>query len=686
MGAKLPALPCRNIGRSLPLYGEKLMQEKEKQILGRLAHTIRGLASDAVDKANSGHPGLPLGCAEIAAWLYGKGMRHNPANPQWQGRDYFILSAGHGSALLYSSLHLSGYALSLEDVQNFRQLHSPTPGHPEYGEAPGVETTTGPLGQGLANAVGIALAQKMCAARLKADPLFDGQVFTLMGDGCMMEGVTNEASSLAGHLKLDNLIVIYDSNDICLDGPTSECFTDDTAKRYEALGWHVEQIDGNDLEQIEKALDAARARVGKPTLVVARTVIGKYAPNKQGKSDAHGSPLGPEETKLMKKAVGLPEDQLFFIPEEVRDYLADHKKKLAGLEARWNEAFASWKSAHAEEARLWDILKNKTLPADLDKQIRELAVKPNVAGRTASNAVLQLLHDVAPFIVGGSADLSCSDNTMMKGGGLVAPGHFAARNIKYGVREFAMGAINSGIALQGMLLPFCGTFLTFSDYMRNAIRLAALMKLKVAYQFTHDSILLGEDGPTHQPVEHVPSLRAIPGLKVFRPADTNEIKAAWSWILRKGDGPCLFALSRQNMRDLTETKVPTDEGVGRGGYVLKKESKSKIDFCILATGSEVALALDIAAKLEEKGKSVRVVSMPCLEIFDAQDSAYRDSVVPREAGQFWAIEAQVEQGWHKYIGRDGHTVCMSGFGASAPGKDCAKHFGFTVDQILARME
>ncbi|MFP4581340.1 MAG: transketolase [Candidatus Sumerlaeia bacterium] len=663
------------------------MQDQEKQILQQVAHTIRGLSADAVDRANSGHPGLPLGCAEIGAYLYGKTMRHNPDDPKWPGRDHFVLSAGHGSMLLYSCLHLSGYDLSLEDLKNFRQLESPTPGHPEYGEAPGVETTTGPLGQGLANGVGIALANKMSAAQLGASELLDGQVFVLAGDGCMMEGITNEAASLAGHLKLDNLTVIYDSNDICLDGPTKETFTEDTPARYKALGWHVETIDGNDLDQVEQAIEAARGRTGQPTLIEAKTVIGKYAPQSQGTSDAHGSPLGQDETKAMKKAIGFPEDELFYVPAEVSKYMSDHKCALLKGVEEWKSRFDEWAKANADKAKMWDCFINKTMPEDLDKQIRELDVKPDQAGRKGSNAVLQLLHDIVPFLVGGSADLSGSDNTMMKASGLVSSSDYSQRNIKYGVREFAMGAINTGIALQGMFLPFCGTFMTFSDYMRNAIRLAALTNVKVVYQFTHDSIFLGEDGPTHQPVEHLAALRAIPNLLVFRPADTNEVKAAWSVILREAVGPSMLALTRQGLKDLEETNVPTAEGVGKGGYILKKESKDgQIDYCLMASGSEVALALDVAKELEGEGKSVRVVSMPCMEIFDRQSPEYQDSVLGEGVGQYWSIEAGVSMPWYKYIGRNGHTVCVNSFGRSAPAKEVARTFGFTKEQIVTRIK
>lgn len=660
------------------------MNENTKTILQKTANAIRVLSMDAIDKANSGHPGLPLGCAEIGACLYGHSLRHNPANPDWMGRDRFILSAGHGSMLLYSCLHLSGYDLSLEELKNFRQLGSKTPGHPEYKETAGVETTTGPLGQGFANAAGLALANKMMAAQLgmEKEGLLGGQIFALAGDGCLMEGITNETASLAAHLKLDNLTVIYDSNDICLDGPTKECFTEDTKGRFKALGWEVCEIDGHDLDAIEKAIEDSRARNGKPTLIEARTVIGKGAPNKQGTHKVHGAPLGEEESKAAKEALGLSPEP-FFVPEDVTEFLNARKAELQKAEDEWKAAFDKWAEANADKAKLYDAFLNKTLPADLDAQLRGLEIG-DAPGRSASNKVLQKIAEIVPFVVGGSADLSCSDNTMMKDAGVVSSGDYSGRNIKYGVREFAMGAMNNGLALQGMTVPYCGTFLVFSDYLRNAIRLAALMQLKLAYQFTHDSIFVGEDGPTHQPVEHAAALRAIPGLTVMRPADSNEVAAAWSWFLRESTGPCAFILTRQGLPLLEGSKLSTEEGVARGGYVIQEASNpSAIDLCLLATGSEVHLAVDAANQLEEKGKSVRVVSMPSFELFDAQDKAYQDKVLGTNVKKYWAIEMQVEQGWHKYVGRDGGVICMSRFGASGPGKECAKKFGFTVDQVVA---
>ena len=662
------------------------MNGNDKQSLGKLANAIRILSMDAIQAANSGHPGLPLGCAEIGAFLYGKFLRYNPRNPGWLGRDRYVLSAGHGSMLLYSCLHLSGYDLALDELKNFRQLGSRTAGHPEYGETPGVETTTGPLGQGIANAAGMALANKLVAARLGAEDagLLDGLVIALAGDGCMMEGITHETASLAAHLRLDNLVVIYDSNDVCLDGPTSECFSEDSAARYRAYGWDVTTIDGHDFDRIRGALEAARARKGQPSFIIARTTIGKGSPNKAGTSSAHGAPLGEEEVQLTKEALGVSPEP-FHVPDDVYAYTKGRLAELEQLEEDWNGLFRQWAEANPEAADLWRVLAEKQLPEDADAQIRSAEIAPNAASRKSSNATLQKVHDVVPFLVGGSADLSCSDLTMMKASAIAAPGAFDARNVKFGVREFAMSAMCSGMALQGMVLPLCGTFLTFSDYMRNAIRMAALMRLRVIYQFTHDSIGVGEDGPTHQPVEHVAALRAIPGLTVIRPADSNEVKAAWSYAVSQATGPVALILSRQGLPDLQATNVPTAEGLARGAYVVLKESSAEIDCCLLASGSEVSLALAVAENLVEQGKSVRVVSVPSFELFDAQDAAYRDSVLGAGVKQYWSLEAGVELGWHKYIGRDGQTVAMSSFGVSAPGKAAFDHFGFTVEKVLARI-
>jgi transketolase len=661
-----------------------MLDQELKKNLSKIANTIRGLSMDGVQKANSGHPGLPMGCAEIGAYLYGHFLRKNPKNPHWANRDRFILSAGHGSMLLYSCLHLSGYKLSLEDLKQFRQLHSKTPGHPEYGETEGVETTTGPLGQGVGNAVGQALAQKMLGARFNTDKraIFDAKVIALAGDGCMMEGVSSEVSSFAGHLSLDNLILIYDSNHICLDGPTSECFTEDTKARYKAYGWDVFEVDGSDLDAIDAILTQLRNHQERPAFIVAHTIIGKGSPHKAGTNKAHGSPLGPEEVIASKEALGIPLDE-FYVPQAVRTFFEKKQAEDAAAEQLWNENFKAWAKSNPDLEKLLTQMGTKELPANLEEQLYALPMKSPLAGRSASQETLGLLGDILPFIYGGSADLSCSDLTLMKQFPIVTPGQFAGRNIKYGVREFGMATIASGITESGFILPYVGTFLTFSDYMRNAIRLASLMKIHVVYQFTHESIFLGEDGPTHQPVEHYAALRAIPNLHVIRPADNNEVKMAWLAAL-KYSGPTALLLTRQNLPELACTHVPYAEGMGRGAYIIKKE-KGKPHFTLFATGSEVSLALDVSVELEKIGKNVRVVSMPCWEIFEAQSDAYKASVVGGDLGTRVCIEAGISQGWHKYIGMDGIAICQETFGASAPASALAKEFGFTVEAVMERL-
>lgn len=655
-----------------------------KQMLGKIANTIRGLAMDAVQKADSGHPGLPMGCAEIGAYLFTQVLRYNPKDPKWFNRDHFILSAGHGSMLLYSLLHLAGYDLTMEDLKNFRQLHSRTPGHPESRETVGVETTTGPLGQGIGNAVGQALALKMLAARFNTPEhtIIDNKVYTLMGDGCMMEGCASEVSSLAGHLKLDNLIAIYDANKICLDGPVSECLSEDTKARYLAYGWDVYEVDGHNLDAIHAIFTEARLNQKRPRLIIAHTIIGKGSPHKAGTSKAHGSPLGVEEVKETKLALGIPEEA-FFVPPVVYEYFKKKKTLDVAQEEEWRKLFDAWAKANPDKFKEFEIMAHHSLPEDMEQKLKSVEIKAPVAGRKASQDVINFLADHLPFLVGGSADLSVSDLTMIKKYPLIAPGDFKGRNIKFGVREFGMATMATGIAQSGMFIPFVGTFLTFSDYMRNAVRLCSLMKEHVIYQFTHDSIFLGEDGPTHQPIEHYASLRAIPNLHMIRPGDSNEVKMAWLAALRY-QGPTALVLSRQNIPDLEATKVPFAEGLGRGAYILKKE-KSKPDYTLVATGSELHLAMDVSVELEKLGKSVRVISMPCWEIFEDQPADYKNSLFGGEIGKRVSIEAGVEQGWHKYIGREGIAICMDTYGASAPASALAKEFGFTVESILERI-
>lgn len=655
-----------------------------KQILSKTALAIRILSMDAVQKADSGHPGLPMGCAELGAYLWGCALRYNPKDPKWVNRDRFILSAGHGSMLLYSCLYLSGYDLSLEDIKEFRQLHSKTPGHPESRDTPGVETTTGPLGQGIGNAVGQALGIKLLAKKFNTEKhkIFDNKVIVLAGDGCIMEGVSAEASSLAGHLKLDNLILIYDANKVTLDGPLSDSSSENTKMRYEAYGWEVFEIDGNDLDAIHGAITAAKTNQTCPRLIISRTIIGKGSPNKAGTFKVHGSPLGPDEVKATKLAIGAPEEP-FFVPQAVYDFF---KKKLVQDEAQqeeWNRTFEAWGKANPEKLKEFEAMSQRRLPPDLEEKLQALKITSPIAGRKASQEVLNALADLLPQLYGGSADLSVSDLTMMKKYPIVHPGVFEGRNIKFGIREFGMATAATGLAQTGMITPFIGTFLTFSDYMRNAIRLASLMKEQVIYQFTHDSIFLGEDGPTHQPIEHLASLRAMPNLHVLRPGDANEVKMCWIAALRY-EGTSALILSRQNLPEISLTNVPYANGVGRGAYIIKKESR-KPDYTLVATGSELHLALDVAAELEKLGKAVRVISMPCWELYELQSQEYKESVFGGDIGQRVSIEAGVEMGWHKYIGMDGIAICMEGYGASAPASALAKEFGFTVESILDRI-
>jgi transketolase len=662
----------------------KAMDSDLKQMLTKIANTIRGLSMDAVQKADSGHPGLPMGCAELGAYLYGCYLKQNPKDSKWANRDRLILSAGHGSMWLYSCLYLSGYKISLEDIKHFRQLHSCTPGHPESFMTDGVETTSGPLGQGLGNAVGQALGLKLLAAKFNTDKhkLFNSKVYVLMGDGCVMEGVSSEVSSLAGHLKLDNLVAIYDANQICLDGPLAESCSEDTKARYRAYGWDVFEVDGNDFDDIDAVFTQIRQHQERPCLVVAHTIIGKGAPNKAGTNKVHGSPLGAEELKVAKEVLGIPNEE-FYVPQTVLNFFQSKLLRDAQEAAKWHQTFEIWARENVDKFKEYGAMTHNKLPHDLEKQLWQIQIKAPVSGRKASQEVLHLLAEVLPQLYGGSADLSSSDMTMLKKYPLVAPGQFQGRNIKYGVREFGMATMATGLYQTGCMIPYVGTFLTFSDYMRNAIRLAALQHTHVIYQFTHDSIFLGEDGPTHQPIEHYAALRAIPQLQVIRPADSHEVRMAWLAALQF-KGPTALILSRQNLPDLECTRVPYAEGLGKGAYIVKHE-KSKPDFTLIATGSELNLALNVAEELEKLGKAVRVISMPCWELFEKQDGEYKDSLFEGDIGKRVSIEAGVDLGWHKYIGREGIAICLECFGASAPAGVLAKEYGFTVEDILERI-
>ncbi len=661
-----------------------------KEQLSKVGNVIRELSIEAVQKANSGHPGLPMGCAEFGAYLYGCVLRHNPNKPEWVNRDRFILSAGHGSMLLYSCLHLSGFNISIDEIKRFRQLYSITPGHPESHVTEGVESTTGPLGQGVGNAVGQALGFKILSAKFNKEgfPLFTNKIYCLAGDGCMMEGVSSEVSSLAGHLNLNNLVVIYDTNNVSLDGPLIECCSEDTAMRYRSYGWDVYDIDGYNFDQMEEVFTKIQEQQSRPCLILLRTIIGKGSPHKAGTHKVHGSPLGPEEVEATKKALGLPNED-FFVPPSVYAFFDERKKKGADIEEKWNALFKKWRGINPELARDFDQMMEKQLPEKLEEKLISLELPLSLASRSASQKVLDVLAEMIPHLYGGSADLSSSDMTMMKEFPVIAHDRFNGRNIKYGVREFGMATIAAGLFQTQMISPFVGTFLTFSDYMRNGIRLAALSHFQVIYQFTHDSIFLGEDGPTHQPVEHLAALRAIPGLQLIRPADNNEVKMAWIAALQYR-GPTALILSRQSLPEMSVTKVPYCEGVGRGAYIVKKE-KGIANFILLATGSEVSLAVDVAVSLEKKGVSVRVVSMPSWDLFEKQEASYRHSVLGIEDPEGTApvvrvsIEAAVGFGWHKWIGSNGITISIETFGESAPEADLADKFGFTVNAIVEKL-
>ena len=660
------------------------MDKNEKEIYHLIGNAIRQLSIEAVQKANSGHPGLPLGCAEIAAYLYGKVLRHYPKNPHWLNRDRFVLSAGHGSMLLYSCLHLAGFDVSMDDIKNFRQLHSKTPGHPEYGETPGVEATTGPLGQGVGNAVGQALALKILGQTYnqQGHQLFNAKVYCLAGDGCLMEGVSQEAASFAGHYQLDNLVLIFDSNKVTLDGPLSDSGSDDIAMRFKSYGFDVYEMDGHDLEQIG-ATFSKLSHQKKPVLIIAHTIIGKGSPNKQGTCKVHGSPLGDEELKLTKKALGLS-DEPFYVDPKVRDYFKKHLVAQHDLESQWNHLVQSYQQKFPELFKQLKAMEAQQVPADLEKILHEMPSKGPIALRAASQEVICKLADMIPYLIGGSADLSESDRTHIKQSGLITPHDFSAKNIKYGIREFGMATIASGLFQSQMFVPFIGTFLTFSDYMRNAIRLACLGHYHVIYQFTHDSVFLGEDGPTHQPVEQVMSLRLIPHIHVIRPADFNEVKAAWYAALTYKKGPTALILTRQALPTLEGTKVPFEQGMMKGAYVVKKE-QAHLTYVIIATGSEVSLAIESAEALEKKGMGVRVVSMPCMELFRKQPRSYQDQILGPQSVKKVSIEAGVSFGFAEWIGRDGIKIGIDSFGLSAPQKAIAEEFGFTVEKVVSKI-
>jgi transketolase len=655
-----------------------------------IANAIRALSMDAVQKAKSGHPGAPMGMADIAEVLWRDYLQHNPSNPSWSNRDRFILSNGHGSMLIYSLLHLTGYDLSIEDLQNFRQLHSRTPGHPEYGYAPGVETTTGPLGQGIANAVGMAVAEKVLAAQFNRDghAIVDHYTYTFMGDGCMMEGISHEVCSLAGTLGLGKLIAFYDDNGISIDGEVEGWFTDDTPKRFEAYGWHViPAVDGHDSAQIAAAIDAARAETGKPTLICCKTIIGKGSPNKQGKEECHGAPLGDDEIALTREALGWKYGS-FEIPQDIYDAW-NAEESGAAAEAKWNESFAAYQSAHPELAAEYQRRVQGELPADFAQRAAAFIdtcqdEAKEVATRKASQLCLDAFGEMLPELLGGSADLAGSNLTIWKGSKPVSASDANGNYLYYGVREFGMSAIMNGIALHGGFINYGATFLVFMEYARNAVRMAALMKQRSIFVYTHDSIGLGEDGPTHQPIEQIASLRGTPNMSLWRPCDMTESAVAWRAAIERNDGPSALIFTRQALPH-QHRNAEQLAAVARGGYILS-DCDGEPEAIIIGTGSEVQLAMAAQEKLAAQGRKVRVVSMPSTDVFDSQEGYYRESVLPSSVLARVAVEAAHRDYWYKYVGLDGRIIGMDSFGESAPAAALYEYFGITVDAVVEAVE
>jgi transketolase len=653
------------------------------------ANAIRALSMDAVQKAKSGHPGAPMGMADIAEVLWCDYLRHNPANPNWPDRDRFVLSNGHGSMLLYSLLHLSGYDLGIDDLKSFRQLHSKTPGHPEYGYTPGVETTTGPLGQGLANAVGMAISEKVLAEQFNrpSHTIVDHHTWVFLGDGCLMEGISHEACSLAGTLGLGKLTAIYDDNGISIDGEVEGWFTDDTPGRFRAYGWHViEAVDGHDPVAVAAAIDAARATSDRPTLICCKTIIGWGSPNKQGKESCHGAPLGEDEIKLVRKTIGW-DAAPFEVPQSIRDAW-DANPRGSALERGWRKRFEAYRTAHPDLAAEFERRMSGELPPDWSEVATGFVARTDAAGETiasrkASQNTLNGLGPALPELIGGSADLAGSNLTLWDGSRPLTRSD-GGNYIYFGVREFAMAAMVNGIALHGGLVPYGATFLMFSEYARNALRMAALMRIRSIFVFTHDSIGLGEDGPTHQAVEQTATLRLIPRMSLWRPCDTVETAVAWQAAIERGDGPTCLLFSRQNL-PFQKRDAHQIESIRRGGYVLK-DCEGVPEAVIIATGSEVSLAVAAFDKLSADGRRIRVVSMPSTDVFDAQEAAWKDAVLPPSVTARIAVEAGVSDGWRKYTGLAGRVVGLDTFGESAPAGDVFEHFGFTVDNVVSNVE
>jgi len=666
-------------------------------------NAVRFLSVDAIQKANSGHPGLPLGAAPMAYTLWSRFLKHNPANPAWWDRDRFILSAGHGSALLYSLLHMTGYDLPLSQIKQFRQLGSRTPGHPERGLVPGVEMTTGPLGQGIANGVGMAVAEAFLAARYNrpGHEIINHYTYALISDGDVMEGIGYEAASLAGHLKLGKLIYLYDDNRICLAGATSLSFSEERAGRFQALGWHTITVeDGNDLPAIDNAIQAAQGETDRPSIILVRTTIGYGSPNKQDSADAHGAPLGEEEVQLTKKNLGWPEDPPFYVPDEALNHSRQAVARGQKAEMEWNEKLADYAAEYPDLAAELHLVMRGELPEGWDAELPVFPPDPKgVATRAASSQVLNAIGQNLPVLIGGSADLNPSTKSVIKTGGdfqypelnpksvqgsTGGPWGYQGRNLHFGVREHAMGGIVNGMAAHGGIIPYTATFFVFADYMRPPIRLAALMELGSIFLFTHDSIGVGEDGPTHQPIEHLSALRCIPNLTVVRPCDANETVVAWRVAVESRNRPVALIFTRQSVPVLDRSRYAPAEGLERGAYILAEAPSGRPDLILIASGSEVGLIVEAQQKLKEEGISARIVSMPSWELFDAQPQEYRDAVLPPDIHARLAVEAGVAQGWRKYTGDSGDIISMERFGESAPAKDLLKKFGYTVENVVAR--
>lgn len=665
------------------------MDKQLQETLKLVANTVRGLSMDGVQKANSGHPGLPMGCASLGAYLYGCQLNYFPKDPHWINRDLMILSAGHGSMWLYSLLHLSGYNVTLEDLMKFRQLGSKTPGHPERLDTEGVEVTTGPLGQGVANAVGFALSYKILAEKFNRPDaeIFTNTIYALAGDGCLMEGISNEASAFAGHVGLNNLVLFYDRNWVTLDGFYKESASESVAMRYQAMGWEVCEISHfNDFEEIHSVLTKLRNSRSKPILCIYDSVIGYGSPHKQGTNKSHGSPLGPDEVKLSKEFLGIPVEPAFYVPEAVKEFFKEKQINLEAQYRKWHDQFATWKKKYPELAKELEAMQKQEMPQGFLDELEKMQIKTPCAGRAASAEVLQVMAKHLPYFITGSADLSESDKTHLEAFPTIEAEKFQGRNLKFGVREHGMAAIANGMAATGFFQPAVGTFFCFSDYMRPAVRLAALSHLPVRFIWTHDSIGLGEDGPTHQAVEQLASLRAMPNFYLFRPGDESEVRHAWRYTMTHKKGPTGMVLSRQAMPKIVECNKPYEESVAKGAYILREENKEKpIDFTFFSTGSELSLTIEVAEKLVSMSKNVRVVSVPCFELFNDQPEDYRRLVMGGNLGQRVAIEAASSFGWAQFVGIDGICITVDTFGKSAPAKDVYAFFGFTVENIVEHL-